>query len=436
MKKLLLLLTLFTGVLGFSQTWVTQNTGFTAPSRGISELSIVDANTVWCMPFDGSGAAANVQEFTRTSNGGTTWTAGTVNVGNTALRLSNISAVSATTAWAGAFDNTNGLGGVWKTTNGGVTWTQQNAGAYTTAGASWFNWVHFFDANNGVTMGDPGPATDFEVFYTSDGGATWTAPNALQFPNPLANEYGYNGGFTVAGTTIWFVTSSGRIFKSTNMGVNWTVSQSPIADFGGTASSGFIRFSDANNGILKSSATTNNFYTTTNGGATWSAASTFTGAYPLLSYVPGTSTLVGTSAGTPSGSAYSNNNGTTWIPIDSGTQRGQNAFFNGSTGWCGGYNTNATTGGIFKLNGNLAVQNVADIYKVTLSPNPTNGIVNINGAEVNEVNVTDLLGKTVFTKKLNAITNPSIDLSSLQTGTYLLTASSDKGASTIKFIKN
>lgn len=441
MKKILLSLISLASFSAFSQ-WTTQNTGFTASSRGIESIDIVDANTVWALAYDGSGGGANVQEFTRTTNGGTTWTPGTINLGNTALQITNISAVSATTAWVGAFDPTAGLGGTWKTTNAGVTWTKQNTTAYSTAGASWFDFVHFFDANNGVAMGDPGPSIDFEIYLTSDGGTTWTSPNAITLPNPQTDEYGYNGGYAAAGNTLWFVTNKGRIYKTTNMGVNWSVTQSPIADFGSAAISGKIYFSDNNNGVLLSSATTGNYYTTTNGGTTWSTPTTFTGSHKLLSFVPGTTTLVGTSAGTPSGSSYSSNTGTTWTNIDASTttQRGVNAFLNGSTGWCGGFSTNSTTGGIFKYNGAaLANQQFDRKVAFEVSPNPAKDVIGISNSDnviLTDVSINDINGRTVKTLKVDNLSEVQINISDLNSGIYFMNITSESGTSVKKFIKN
>jgi hypothetical protein len=49
--------------------------------------------------------------------------------------------VSATTAWVGAFNNTSGIGGVWKTSDGGATWINQKM--LSTVDESWTNYVHF-----------------------------------------------------------------------------------------------------------------------------------------------------------------------------------------------------------------------------------------------------------------------------------------------------
>ena len=450
MKKLLLL-SIFLAANGaiYSQ-WTSQATGFPAASTGVDEIDIVDANTVWAKGYDGTAGNANYQLFTRTTNGGATWTPGAIDVGDIDLKITNISAVSATTAWAGAFNNSDGLGGVWKTSDGGVTWAQQNSAAYTTVGSSWFNIVHFFNANNGVTMGDPA-GTEFEVYITSDGGTTWTAPAAASIPNPAAGEYGYNGGLVAAGTTLWFTTNKGKLYRTTDMGVTWTKLNGPtgLTDFGSAAVNGRPYFSDNNNGIIigtLDSGATYKLWKTTNGGTTWDAGTAYTAAYRSVSYIPGTTTLVGTgSTGTGPATLYysgvSSNNGTTWTQVDTGTQRTSITFLNGTTGWAGGFTTSAFAGGVFKYTGaSLGVADFNNTSEFAVYPNPTNGIVNLSSSinAVSDVAVYDLLGKQVYTKSFSALNNEvEVDLSSLNSGVYFLKATSNNGGiQTIKIAKN
>lgn len=440
MKKLLLLLAFvpFSGL--NAQTWVSQATGFTDPSRGLDEIIALDANTVWAKAYDGSGAGAEVQEFTLTTNGGTTWTPGIIDVGNPSLGINNISPVNSTTAWVSAINGTDGTGSsIFRTTDAGVSWEQQNAGGFISSG-SFINFVHFFDQNNGFAAGDPvGSPLEFEIWTTSDGGDTWTQVPGASIPNPVnATEYGYNGGNVVVGTTIWLPTNKGRILKSTDMGMTWTVSQAPLTDFGGTAQNGRLSFSDANNGcLLKTVGTTYTYYTTSNGGTTWSTGTPFTGTQRLLSYVPGTTTIVATSQAAPVGSSYSSDNGVTWTPIESDMQRGVSDFINGSTGWCAGFSTNATTDGIFKFDGSLLGNPSFDAEAaIEVYPNPTNNLVTISSElDSYDLSVTDLTGKVVLQQSLSGIEN-SVDVSSLTSGVYLFNINSDNKKETIKVIKN
>jgi len=169
--------------------WTSQSTAFTDASRGVLNIKIVDPNTVWALGFDGSGGGATVQEFTRTTDGGSNWISGLIDVGDTSLSLTNISPVDGTTAWVGSYDSTNGLGGVWKTADGGLTWKQQNTSAYQTSGTSWLDAIHFYDANTGITLGDP-VSGKFEIYKTTDGGDSWTSITTVA---AASGEYGYSG---------------------------------------------------------------------------------------------------------------------------------------------------------------------------------------------------------------------------------------------------
>jgi PKD repeat protein len=331
--------------------WIVQNSGFTAASRGINHISIVNTNTVWATAYDGSGAAANIQQFTKTSDGGVTWTPGTINIQNTNLGISMIHAESATKAWLAAYPNGAGqIGGIWITTNGGATWTRQNTATFNNA-ASFTNAVYFWDELEGVCMGDP-INNEFEIYRTTNGGTTWTLVSGANIPNPQVNEFGYTRQMEVVGNSVWFGTSKGRIFYSSNKGQTWSVFTSPITDFGGAnvaSSSANMSFSSTTNGMLVNQAGA--IWTTTNSGSSWIPVTpmgpVFTGG---LCYVEGSNVAFTTGAATgASGSSYSTDGGVTWYLIDN-QQHLYVDFINPSIGWSGWFNTNSTQNGMWKWN--------------------------------------------------------------------------------------
>lgn len=432
----------------FAQYWGTQNSGFSTASRGISGLEVFDSNVVWAFAYDGGSTnPPNVQEFTKTSNGGTTWTAGSINVGNPAFTITNISGVSATTAWVGALLSTSndGIGAVYKTTNGGVTWTAQQP--FSTAGESFLNFVHAFDANNVIAGGDPENG-EFELYTSSNGGTSWTRVASANIPNPQGSEYGYNAGYYAVGNNIFFYTNQGRVYKSTDKGLTWNVaftgSSYGLTDFGGSGVNGDMAWSDANRGIVMkktftgtgSSATPTGLeiYRTTDGGTTWSSV-TFTGINASnkindITYIPGTNFLVATS--TSGGSWKSLDNGTTWASLDTGVQHLAVRCSDVNTCFSGGFNTSSTAGGMFKSTQNLGV---ADVKKTKNSinayPNPTKDFVSIKtDKKIVSSSLLDLSGKVVSKGDFSG----KADLRSLEKGIYLLKVEFVDGTSAIEKI--
>src|SRR5690606_9560040 len=107
----------------------------------------------------------------------------------------------------------------------------------------------------------------FELYTTTNGGTNWTRVPSANIPAPLSGEYGYVHNYDVVNNTNWFGTNKGRIYKSVDKGLNWTVAQSPVSDFAGAAIAGNYTFSTETKGLLNTS--TGLMYNTTDGGATW-----------------------------------------------------------------------------------------------------------------------------------------------------------------------
>lgn len=436
MKKLLLSILFISSLGAHAQFWTVKSTGFTTLSRGIGSISIPDANNMWAIATDGSGGGSlTVKEITKSTDGGNTWVASTVSLGpgSTGLGLSSITAIDGTTAWLSANPGTSGTGGVWKTTNSGATFTKQGTAAF--AADSFTNFVYFWDANNGIAQGDP-QSGYFEIWTTTNGGTNWTrVPSGnIPTPSPVGNEYGYTNNYVVSGNTIWFGTSSGRLYRSNDKGLNWTVAQTPLTDFGSTGANGSCSFSSTTNGLLVSSD--GSIYNTTDGGTTWNAIATggyFSGD---ITYVPGT-TGTYVSTGT-TGSSYTLDNGLTWNTIDA-LQHTVIAFLNNTVGFTGGFTTSSTVGGISKYTGTELFTKSFEANKFSTFPNPVNDIVTISSSEninFNGINITDINGRIVKIFKTNNVSEIQINVSDLSSGVYLMDINSDNGKVIKKFIKN
>ena len=157
-------------ILGMSPGWVEQASGFWEASRGIDYVCAVDENIVWAKNYDGSGAGAAVQEFTRTVDGGENWEADAIFGAPDDGDLAMIFALDADHAWVPI--HSGDPQGIWATSDGGDTWVHQDTADYNGVGA-FPNIVHFWDENNGWCQGDPVDGY-FEMYTTTNCGNTWT----------------------------------------------------------------------------------------------------------------------------------------------------------------------------------------------------------------------------------------------------------------------
>ncbi len=333
-----------------AQFWAVQNSNFAPSSVGVMSISIVDANTVWSAMRDGSGNNTPYKNYSKSINGGSSWTSGTVNVGTANSSIANISGVSATRAAVALYDNTTGAGGIALTNDGGSTWTFQKQ---LNSSTTWVNFAHYFDANNGIVAGDPASGY-FEFYTTSNGGSTWTRVPSANIPAPGIDEYGYNNGFYTAGNSIFMVTNQGRILRSNDKGLTWTVALASgvvLTDFGSATESGDMAWKDSNNGIVAKNSPDLSFYKTLDGGNTWTPV-TYTGipsstGISDIAYVPGTNILVATSAN-PLGSWKSYDNGATWISLNSTVQQLSVRCLDANICYSGTFQVSPTAGGMLK----------------------------------------------------------------------------------------
>ncbi|MDD2387711.1 MAG: T9SS type A sorting domain-containing protein, partial [Bacteroidales bacterium] len=73
-------------------------------------------------------------------------------------------------------------------------------------------------------------------------------------------------------------------------------------------------------------------------------------------------------------------------------------------------------------------ENIAN--KISITPNPTNGLINISGQGINNITIFDNIGKELISTK-----NTNIDLSKYPAGMYFVKISANNEIITKKLIK-
>jgi hypothetical protein len=283
--------------------WVVQHTGlFTSFPDPSIQVSVVNDQIYWELPWVPAHVA-------RTTDVGTSWS---ISIPDTSsgLRGACLKAISATTAWVGLWDTTDGTSRVYRTTDGGQHWNQQNAFPGT---GGFPDVIHFFDGDNGVAIGDPRTGGTWEIYTTSTGGDQWNLEPASSMPPPVPGEVGWTGSYASVGQHIWFSTSAGALYRSSDLGSTWAVTRGIGIPFMA------LDFTDTLHGLTLGTP----FKRTTDGGVTWipfahkSFPSNLSPVF--LAGVPGTrGSYVTTAVANSSlpGSAYTVDDGDTWTLID------------------------------------------------------------------------------------------------------------------------
>ncbi|HQQ94697.1 MAG TPA: T9SS type A sorting domain-containing protein [Bacteroidia bacterium] len=359
-KQLLTFVALITAGATWAQqnpapTWsISQNAAFTQTAAGIKFMDAVSPSVLWVTGYDGISPSRNYNWFSRTINGGSTFTAGNILPDTNTYVLANMEGVDANTAWVSMYTKSvQAQGTVYKTTNGGLTWSNMNNGSMFTNAAAFTDIVSFFTPSIGITMGDPVNG-EFEIWRTTNGGATWSQVPGANIPNPLsAGEYGIVDVYCKQGNSnLWFGTNQGRMYYTNDGGITWNVgvvgtTSSFITDVAFTTPNNGVAYA-SNGGLLE-------LYFTTNGGASWTQITPVpanVGANDI-SAVPGSNTYISCDNANMRIS-YSNNNGATWTDFGStGVRYLVSDFADNTTGWSGSFSdqTVASIGGVWKYSG-------------------------------------------------------------------------------------
>ena len=86
---------------------------------------------------------------------------------------------------------------------------------------------------------------------------------------------------------------------------------------------------------------------------------------------------------------------------------------------------------------NVGLNENEKLNNFNIYPNPSNGIFNVsigNSSEINTIEITNVIGQTIYSKIANNSSNNVIDLSNLNKGIYFISLKSDQGISSSKKI--
>jgi photosystem II stability/assembly factor-like uncharacterized protein len=298
----------------------------------LQAVSAVDERTVWV-----SGVAGT---YARTVDGGATWVAGVV-PGADSLQFRDVHAVSADTVYL-LSAGTGEASRIYKTSDGGSTWTLQFTNTIPTA---FFDCFAFWDATAGLAFSD---AVDGAfVIRRTDDGEHWEPVPEGALPPALEGE----GGFAASGTcvitaddsTAWIGMGNAeraRVLRTDDRGTSWTVTDAPVVA-GTAAGITTVAFRSGADGLVAGGAIADAEATgvrvarTADGGRSWAPAGdpSFSGAVYGAAYARAAGADALVTVG-PGGASYSRDDGSTWLALDTLSYWGLG--FADGVGWLAG----------------------------------------------------------------------------------------------------
>lgn len=262
------------------QTWQRGGTTTRIQTIEQTQMNFINAQDGWFLTDAGAGGASPLSEAVdvfRTTDGGVTWTrtssaeptqAAPHPLPNDGVKT-GLSFLNASTGWAtgGSVNNTSMIW-FYVTHDGGYTWQAQTLAlppGVTSAQFFWSEPPTFVSAQDGIlpVVFDTGKAIDLAVYVTHDGGASWqSAP-----PVTVGNTVWQDVRTCFTSVTQGWAADDAALFATNDGGQHWT--QLPSNPYFGTIES--LNFVSNTTGWLLSQTTSGALVLlkTGDGGQTW-----------------------------------------------------------------------------------------------------------------------------------------------------------------------
>lgn len=294
-------------------------------SDGITDLSILSL-AVDPTNADVAYAGTQLGAIFKTTNGGASWSKiGTGLPSTTTVEEIVIDKNNPSTLYAAiSVIFLDAKGGVFKSTNGGATWTAANTGIF----AARIDSVAIDPSNSNIIWAGCNYRceSDIRLYKSTNAGASWTGPFISQ--EPVAFLYDVIVG---ANSTALVIVDLGSVYRSTNGGTSWTRATG-LPGF----SNGTVLAVDAGGSNIYWGGA-NGVYRSTNGGTSFSAVSGIaSGARGTAFAITDAAVVAGTDG---DGAFRSTNAGAAWTAANSGLRPSVRVLaadpLNAATVWAG-----------------------------------------------------------------------------------------------------